>query len=71
MVMPPSTFSVVICTPESWYIASTTSRVCQLVASRTARARWALVTYRVSPVTTPRASERQYGANRPENAGTM
>ncbi|CAM5607209.1 hypothetical protein SVIOM74S_06399 [Streptomyces violarus] len=29
------------------------------------------MTYRVSPVTTPRASERQYGANRPENAGTM
>ena len=30
----------------------------------------ALVAYRVSPAITPRASLRQCGANRPENAGT-
>ena len=51
-------------------MASTISRVCQAVASSTARARCALVTYRVRPAITPRASERQYGANRPEKAGT-
>ena len=39
--------------------------------SSTARHRWPLLTYRVSPTRAPRASERQYGANRPENAGTM
>ena len=51
-------------------MASVISRVCQAVASRTARAMCALVTYRVRPAITPRASERQYGANRPEKAGT-
>ncbi len=69
-VMPPSTLRAVRVTPESFSIASTTSRVCQAVASSTARARWPLVTYRVRPAITPRASERQYGANRPEKAGT-
>ena len=42
-VMPPSTRSVLSDTPESVVIASTTSRVCQAVASSTARARWPLV----------------------------
>ena len=42
-VIPPSTFSVVSARPESAFIASTTSRVCQPVASSTARARWPLV----------------------------
>ena len=70
-VMPPSTFRVLSSSPESAFIASTTSRVCQPVASSTARARWPLVMYEVSPTMTPRASLRQCGANRPENAGTM
>ena len=38
-VIPPSTFSRRTGTPESAFIASTTSRVCQPVASSTARAR--------------------------------
>ena len=68
--MPPSTLSSVRSTPESAFIASSTSRVWNAVASRTARAMWPLLTYRVRPTSAPRASERQYGANRPENAGT-
>ncbi len=52
-------------------MASTTSRVCHPVASRTARARCPLVMYEVSPTMTPRASLRQRGANSPEKAGTM
>ena len=68
--MPPSTLRDVSATPESAFIASTTSFVCQAVASRTARAMWPLFTYRVSPAITPRASLRQYGAKSPENAGT-
>ena len=40
------------------------------VASRAARAMWALVVNRVRPAMTPRASGRQCGANRPEKAGT-
>ena len=68
--MPPSTLRAVSGTPESAFIASRTSRVCQAVASRTARAMWPLVTYRVRPAITPRASFFQYGAKRPENAGT-
>jgi hypothetical protein len=31
---------------------------------------WLRLTYRVRPTSAPRASDRQYGANRPENAGT-
>ena len=31
---------------------------------------WALELNRDSPTIAPRASERQYGANSPENAGT-
>ena len=42
-VIPPSTGSVLRGTPASAFIASTTSRVCQAVASSTARARCALV----------------------------
>jgi hypothetical protein len=38
--------------------------------SSVARARCALVLYRERPTIAPRASARQYGANRPENAGT-
>ena len=68
--MPPSTLSEVSSTPESAFIASTTSLVCHAVASRTARAIWPLFTYRVRPAITPLASLRQYGAKRPENAGT-
>jgi hypothetical protein len=68
--MPPSTFSSFSATPESAFMASTTSRVCHAVASRAARAMWPLVTYRVSPTIAPRASLLQYGANRPEKAGT-
>jgi hypothetical protein len=68
--MPPSTLSDVRSTPESAFIASTTSRLCQAVASSAARAIWPLVTYRVSPAMTPRASPLQYGAKRPEMAGT-
>lgn len=68
--MPPSTLRAASSTPESLVMASVISRVCQAVASRTARAMCALVTYLVRPAMTPRASERQYGANRPENAGT-
>ena len=51
-------------------MALTTSRVWKPVASSTARARWPLSTYDVSPTITPRASARQRGANSPENAGT-
>ena len=68
--MPPSTFSAVSSTPESAFIASTTSRVWYAVASSAARARWPRLTKRVSPTIAPRASGRQYGANSPENAGT-
>ena len=68
--MPPSTFSAVRSTPESAFIASSTSLVWNAVASSTARAMWPLLTYRVSPTIAPRASSRQYGANRPEKAGT-
>ena len=68
--MPPSTFSAVRSTPESAFIASSTSRVWNAVDSSTARARWPLLTNRVRPTIAPRASDRQYGANRPENAGT-
>ena len=32
---------------------------------------WPAVTKRVRPANTPRALDFQYGANRPENAGTM
>ncbi len=70
-VIPPSTFNVVSASPESAFIASTTSRVCQAVASSTARARWPFVMYDVSPAITPRASLCQCGANSPEKAGTM
>jgi hypothetical protein len=41
-VMPPSALSAVSLVPASEFIASTTSRVCQQVASSTARARWPL-----------------------------
>ena len=68
--MPPSTLSDAIGTPVSATIASSTSRVCQAVDSSAARARWPRFTNRVRPTITPRASLRQYGANRPENAGT-
>ncbi len=68
--MPPSARSVVRSSPESAFIASTTSRVCHAVASSTARAMCPLFTNPVSPAITPRASERQCGANNPENAGT-
>ncbi len=43
-VMPPSTLSVVRSIRASAFIASTTSRVCQAEASRTARAMWPLFT---------------------------
>ena len=69
-IMPPSTFSSSSGTPESALTASSTSRVWNAVASSTARAMWPLFTNRVSPTSAPRASDRQYGANRPENAGT-
>ena len=69
-IMPPSTFSSVRSTPESAFTASSTSRVWNAVASSAARAMWPLLTYRVRPTSAPRASGRQYGANRPENAGT-
>ena len=51
-------------------MASSTSRVWNAVDSSTARAMWPLLTKRVRPTSAPRASERQCGANRPENAGT-
>ncbi|SLJ82395.1 Uncharacterised protein [Mycobacteroides abscessus subsp. abscessus] len=75
-VMPPSTFNVVNSRSSCWdsasaRMASTTSRVWKAVDSSTARARCALVTNRVRPAITPRASGRQRGANRPEKAGTM
>jgi hypothetical protein len=57
-------------TVQSEFIASTTSRVWNAVASRTARAMCPRSTKRVSPTSAPRASGRQYGANSPENAGT-
>ena len=69
--IPPSTRSADSRSPESASIASTTSRVCQAIASSTARARCPLVTYDVSPTMTPRASLRQCGANSPAKAGTM
>ena len=68
--MPPSTASDSAGTPASAFIASTTSRVCQAVASSTARAMCALVTKDVSPTRTPWALLSQCGANNPENAGT-
>ncbi len=57
--MPPSTLSSASGTPESWFMASSTSRVCQHTASSAARAKWPLFTYRVSPANTPRASDFQ------------
>ena len=69
--MPPSTLSRVTGTPESAFIASTTSRVCQPVASSTARARCPRSMNEVSPTITPRASGCQRGEYSPENAGTM
>ena len=69
--MPPSTLSDSSSTPESWFMASTTSRLWKAVASSVARAMCPAVTKRVRPATTPRALDFQYGANRPENAGTM
>ena len=69
--MPPSTLSSVRSTPESAFIASITSRLWNATASSAARAMWPLFAYRVRPTIAPRASERQCGANRPENAGTM
>jgi hypothetical protein len=68
--MPPSTRSSFRSTPESAFMASSTSRVWYAVASSTARAMCPALTYRVSPTIAPRASLRQYGANRPEKAGT-
>ena len=68
--MPPSTLRLPSSVPVSAAMASTTSRVWNAVASSAARARWALVTDRVRPAMTPRASLRQYGAKRPEKAGT-
>jgi hypothetical protein len=70
-VIPPSTFNTGVGAPRSAFIASTTSRVCQPVASSTARARCPLLMYDVSPTTSPRAWASQCGANKPENAGTM
>ena len=73
LTMPPSTFSSVSSTPSeaaSAIAASSTSRDWKAVASSTARAMWFLLWKRVMPTITPRASERQCGANRPENAGT-
>ena len=69
-IMPPSTFSSVRSTPESALTASSTSRVWKAVASSAARAMWLRFAKRVRPTIAPRASGRQYGANRPENAGT-
>jgi len=69
-IIPPSTRSSSSMTPESAFIASSTSRVWKAVASRAARAMWPRFTKRVSPTRAPRASERQCGANSPENAGT-
>ena len=69
-VAPPSTFSTASRTPESFTIASSTARVWKQIASSVARARCAFVLNRESPTIAPRASERQYGANNPENAGT-
>ena len=69
--MPPSTLSDSSGTPESSFMASTTSRLWNAVASSAARAMWPALMYRVRPANTPRASDFQYGANRPENAGTM
>ena len=51
-------------------MASTTSLVWNAVASSTARARWPLLTYRVRPDDRTAGVAFQYGANRPENAGT-
>jgi len=42
--MPPSTFSDSRSTPESWFIASTISRLWYAVASSVARAMWPAVT---------------------------
>ena len=69
-VAPPSTFSTSSRTPESSTIASSTARVWKQMASSVARARCARVWKRDRPTIAPRASERQYGAKRPENAGT-
>ncbi len=68
--MPPSTFSVTSSTPESASMASMTSRDWYAAASSAARAMWPRLMNRVSPTIAPRASPRQYGANKPENAGT-
>ena len=48
----------------------TRSYVWYAVASSAARAMCPLLAKRVRPTITPRASSRQYGANKPENAGT-
>src|SRR4051794_34778165 len=50
-------------------MASTTSRVCQLVASSTSRTRCAWVTKPVRLVMTPRASGRQWRGEQPGERG--
>ena len=69
-VTPPSTFSAASERSASATMASTTSALWWQMASSAARARCALVLNRDRPTIAPRASDLQYGANRPENAGT-
>mmetsp|Transcript_25962 Transcript_25962/g.42871 ORF Transcript_25962/g.42871 Transcript_25962/m.42871 type:complete len:256 (-) Transcript_25962:213-980(-) len=69
-VMPPSTCSADSLTFESASIASRTSRAWNATDSSAARQMCAFVVYKVMPTMHPRASDRQYGANSPEKAGT-
>ncbi len=56
--------------PDIWAIASTASRTWYAIDSTTARARWARVTPRVMPTTTPRAYGSHQGVPSPVKAGT-
>ena len=70
MLAPPSTRSEASERPRSRVMASRRSVFCWAMPMRDARAMWAFVVARVSPVMEPRASGRQWGAPRPVRAGT-
>ena len=69
-VAPPSTRSHDTGAPVSSAIAPSMSRVWYAIDSSAARATCPAVVPRVSPTMAPRAYMSQYGAPRPENAGT-
>jgi hypothetical protein len=69
-VAPPSTRSSFSAMPESAAMASISSALWNAIASSAARAMCARFVPRVMPTSVPRARGSQYGAPRPDNAGT-